>query len=82
MRIEDGVIRGSYRQGDYLESSSVATSYMDKLRERIEELYEQIAKLDTRFRTNEVSADEFIEQRSRLRQSVNGLEDELHRLGG
>jgi len=82
MRIEDGVIKASYTPVEFAEGPSVAESYAEKIRERMDDLDRQIIRLEDKFRKGEMSGEEFTEQRLSLRQTRKGLEDELHRLGG
>jgi len=82
MRIEDGVIKASYTPVEFTEKPSIAESYAERIRERMDDLDRQIIKLEGKFRNGEISGEEFTEQRVALRQTRKGLEDELHRLGG
>jgi putative ABC transport system ATP-binding protein len=81
MRIEDGVIKASYKPVELDEGATPTTSYAEKLRDRIDKLDSQITELEDRFRKGEMNGEEFAEQRIALKQTRKGLEDELHRLG-
>jgi putative ABC transport system ATP-binding protein len=81
MRIEDGVIKASYTPVEFEEGATFTTSYIGKLRERIEKLDAQLVELEAQFKKGEIDGDKFTEQRSVLKQTRKGLEDELHRLG-
>jgi putative ABC transport system ATP-binding protein len=81
MRIEDGVIKASYSPVEFEEGTTFTTSYVGKLRERIDKLDAQLLELEDRFRKRELDGDKFAEQRLALKQTRKGLEDELHRLG-
>jgi len=47
----------------------------------LNDIDEQLKKLDEEFRANKISGDDYVEQRQRLKQTKAGLEDELHRMG-
>ena len=80
LRIEDGTIAASLTPTQLLEPT-VAMSYIDQLRTRLADIEAQIEKLDKAFKAGEISGDEYVEQRQRLKQTKASLEDELHRLG-
>ncbi len=81
MRIEDGVIKASFTPVEFEEGATFTTSYVGKLRERIEKLDTQLAELESQFKRGKIDGDKFAEQRLVLKQTRKGLEDELHRLG-
>jgi len=80
LRIEDGMIKASLTPTQVLEEVT-AVSYTDQLRARLDDVNRQLEILDEAFRTGEISGDEYVEQRQRLKQTKASLEDELHRLG-
>ena len=80
LRIEDGMISASLTPTQLLEPT-VAMSYIDQLRTRLADINTEIEKLDEAFKAGKISGDEYVEQRQRLRQTKDGLQDELHRLG-
>lgn len=80
LRIEDGMISASLTPTQLLEPT-VAMSYIDQLRTRLADINTEIEKLDEAFKAGKISGDEYVEQRQRLRQTKDGLKDELHRLG-
>lgn len=80
LTIEDGMIKASLTPTQVLERVT-AVSYVDQLRARLDDVSRQLEILDEAFRTGEISGDEFVEQRQRLKQTKASLEDELHRLG-
>jgi len=80
LRIEDGMISASLTPTQLLEPT-IAMSYIDQLRTRLADINTEIEKLDEAFKAGKISGDEYVEQRQRLRQTKNGLQDELHRLG-
>jgi len=80
LRIEDGMIKAALTPDQVLEKVT-AVSYVDQLRARLTDIDEQLKKLDEEFRVGNISGDEYVEQRQRLKQTKAGLEDELHRMG-
>jgi len=80
LRIEDGMIKATLTPDQVLEKVT-AVSYADQLRARLMDIDEQLKKLDEEFRVGNISGDEYVEQRQRLKQTKAGLEDELHRMG-
>lgn len=82
LRIEDGVIKASYSPAE-LEAGreGLAVSYVDQLRRRIKKLEEELAAADKKIRKGEISGDEYVEERLRLKAAIKGLEDEIHRHG-
>lgn len=80
LRIEDGMIKASLTPTRVLEGVT-AVSYVDQIRARLEDVNRQLEILDKAFRTGEISGDEYVEQRQRLKHTKASLEDELHRLG-
>ena len=80
LSIEDGMIKASLTPTQVLEGVA-AVSYVDQLRARLDDVSRQLEILDEAFRSGEISGDEYVEQRQRLKQTKASLEDELHRLG-
>lgn len=82
LRIEDGVIVASYTPAD-LESDAEgrAISYVEKLRYRISKLKKELDSLDRKIKRGQISGDEYVEERLRLKAAIRGLEDEMHRHG-
>ncbi len=82
LRIEDGVIVASYTPAD-LESDAEgrAISYVEKLRYRINKLKKELDSLDRKIKRGQISGDEYVEERLRLKAAIRGLEDEMHRHG-
>jgi small-conductance mechanosensitive channel len=75
------VIKESYTPVEFEEGATFTTSYVGKLRERVDKLDAQLLELENKFKKGEIDADNFAEQRLALKQTRKGLEDELHRLG-
>ena len=80
LRIEDGMIKASFTPTQLMEAAT-AISYVDQIRARIADIDAQIEKLDKDFKAGKISGDEYVEQRQRLKQTRDGLRDELHRMG-
>ncbi len=83
LRIEDGVIVASYTPAD-LEAGAEGRTvrFVDQLHQRIRKLKLELTTLDDRFRKSRIGGDEYVEERLRLKASIRGLEDEVHRHGG
>jgi putative ABC transport system ATP-binding protein len=80
LRIEDGMIKASLTPTQLMEPAT-AISYVDQIRARIADIDTQTEKLDKDFKAGKISGDEYVEQRQRLKQTRDGLRDELHRMG-
>ncbi len=80
LRIEDGMIKASLTPTQLMEPAT-AISYVDQLRARLADIDTQIEKLDKDFKAGKISGDEYVEQRQKLKQTKDGLRDELHRMG-
>jgi len=80
LRIEDGAIKAALTPAQILEPVA-AVSYVDQLKSRLADIDAQLEKLDKDFRGGKISGDEYAEQRRRLKQTKEGLLDELHRMG-
>jgi len=80
LRIEDGTIKAALTPAQILEPTA-AVSYVDQLKSRLTDLDAQLEKLDQDFRDSKISGDEYAQQRQRLKQTKEGLLDELHRMG-
>ncbi len=80
LRIEDGAIKAALTPAQILEPTA-AVSYVDQLKSRLADIDAQLERLDKDFRSGKISGDEYAEQRQRLKQTKEGLLDELHRMG-
>jgi len=80
LRIEDGTIKAALTPAQILEPTA-AISYVDQLKSRLADIDTQLEKLDQDFRDGKISGDEYAEHRQRLKQTKEGLLDELHRMG-
>jgi len=80
LRIEDGTIKAALTPAQILEPTA-AVSYIDQLKSRLADIEAQLKKLDRDFKKGKLGGDEYAEQRQRLKQTKEGLQDELHRMG-
>jgi putative ABC transport system ATP-binding protein len=83
LRIEDGVIIAAYTPAE-LESGAEGrqVSFVDQMRQRIRKLEAELKELDKKFQKGDVTGDEYVDERLRLKAAIRGLEDEIHRHGG
>jgi putative ABC transport system ATP-binding protein len=79
LRIQDGVIQvdAASAGGDV----DVPTSYIDMLRNRIEEIDKQLIDLENFFRQGGMTGESYVERQSGLRGVRSILIEELHRMG-
>ncbi len=83
LRIEDGVIKAAYTPAE-LEAGTEgrAISFVDQMQQRIKKLKGELKELDKKFKEGNITGDEYVEERLRLKAAIRGLEDEVHRHGG
>ncbi|RLI18272.1 hypothetical protein DRO49_02455 [Candidatus Bathyarchaeota archaeon] len=79
LRIEDGVIKAE--APPIGEEITGPASYAEMLRGRITEIKAQLKRLEDEFREGKISGDEYAERRSKLKKTMEVLQEELHRLG-
>lgn len=83
LRIDDGVIKAAYTPAELEAGAEGRTvSYVDQMRQRIKKLTAELADVDKKFKKGEITGDEYVEERLRLKAAIRGLEDEVHRHGG
>jgi putative ABC transport system ATP-binding protein len=80
LRIEDGVIKMALTPSEVI-AEEKAVSYIDQLRARIKEITAQLQQLDEDFKAGKVTGDEYVQKRQSLKQVVDSLREELHRMG-
>jgi putative ABC transport system ATP-binding protein len=80
LRIEDGVIKMALTPSEVIVEEK-AVSYTDQLKARINEINGQLLQLDEDFRAGKVTGDEYTEQRTKLKQTLGSLQEELSRMG-
>jgi len=78
LRIHDGVV-----QADVAPTTDEArpADYGEMLRARITELDATLAGLDSQFKAGTITGDEYVERQTRLKNTIEVLREELHRLG-
>jgi len=83
LRIDDGIIKAAYTPAELEAGAEGRTvSYVDQMRQRIKKLKVELSDLDKKFKSGDVTGDEYVEERLRLKAAIRGLEDEVHRHGG
>jgi putative ABC transport system ATP-binding protein len=80
LRIEDGLIKTSLAPSEVVVHEK-AGSYVDQLKERIVEINVQLGQIDSDFRTEKISGDEYVAKRQSLKQIRDSLKEELSRMG-
>lgn len=80
LRIEDGVIKMALTPSEVI-AEEKAVSYIDQLRARIAEINAQLQQLDEDFKVGKIGGDEYVQKRQSLRQIMESLKEELHRMG-
>jgi putative ABC transport system ATP-binding protein len=83
LRIDDGEIKAAYTPAELeADAEGRTVSYVDQMRQRIKKLKGELSDLDKKFKAGDVTGDEYVEERLRLKAAIQGLEDEVHRHGG
>jgi putative ABC transport system ATP-binding protein len=80
LRIEDGVIKMAVAPSEVIVEAK-AVSYTDQLKARIDELNNQLLQLDKNFKADKINGDEYTEQRTRIKNTLESLREELSRMG-
>jgi putative ABC transport system ATP-binding protein len=80
LRIEDGVIKTSLAPSD-VAGKEHAGSYVEHLKERITEINTQLTELDSDFRGEKISGDEYVQKRQSLKGIRDSLKEECSRMG-
>ena len=80
LRIEDGVIKMALTPSEVIVEEK-AVSYTDQLKARINEISGQMLQLDDAFKADKITGDEYTEQRTKLKQTLGSLKEELSRMG-
>ena len=79
LNIQDGVIRTDVEPIEV--HAEGAVSYADMLRARLSEIDSQVGVLETDFRENRLTSDDFLREQNRLKQTRSVIVEELQRLG-
>ena len=80
LRIEDGVIKMALTPSEAIVEEK-AVSYTDQLKARVNEINGQLLQLEKYFKDNKITGDEYTEQRTKLKQTLESLREELSRMG-
>ncbi|MEM4704850.1 MAG: ABC transporter ATP-binding protein [Candidatus Bathyarchaeia archaeon] len=80
LRIEDGVIKMALAPSEVIVEEK-AFSYVDHLKARVSEIDAQLHQLDEDFKKGKMSGDQYTEERQSLKQTLESLKKELHRMG-
>ena len=80
LRIEDGLIRTALAPSEVIVNAK-AVSYIDQLKARIGEITMELDKLDSDFKTDKVSGDDYVQKRINLKNVKDSLKEELSRMG-
>ncbi len=80
LRIEDGVIKTSLAPSEVIVREK-AVSYVDQLKARITEITTELDQLDSNFRAEKISGDDFVQKRQSLKHIKDSLKEELSRMG-
>ena len=80
LRIEDGVIKTSLAPSE-VSFQEKAVSYVDQLKDRINEINLQLTQFDSDFRSGKIDGDEYVQKRQNLKHIRDSLKEELSRMG-
>jgi putative ABC transport system ATP-binding protein len=80
LRIEDGIIKTALAPSEVIVQEK-AHSYVDQIKDRINELGVQLQQLDTEFRAARIDGDVYVEKRQALKHIRDSLKEELSRMG-
>jgi putative ABC transport system ATP-binding protein len=80
LRIEDGVIKMALAPSEVVVEEK-ASSYSDQLKARIDEINTHLLQLDKDFKADKITGDEYTETRTKLKQTLSSLREELSRMG-
>jgi len=79
LRIHDGVVQADVISTGDQDSRTV--DYTELVRARISEIEVTIAGLDSQFKQGIITGEEYVKQQTNLKNSVDVLREELHRMG-
>jgi putative ABC transport system ATP-binding protein len=79
LRIHDGVVQADV--ASLRDSTTVTGDYTKLLRSRIGEIEATLLGLDSQFKQGVINGDEYVKQQTNLKNTVEILREELHRMG-
>ena len=80
LRIEDGLIKTALAPSEVIVREK-AVSYVDQLKARITEINVELDQLDSDFRSEKLSGDDYVQKRQSLKHIKDSLKEELSRMG-
>ncbi len=80
LRIEDGLIKTALAPSEVIVNEK-AHSYVDQLKARIVEINTELDQLDSDFKTDKISGDDYVQKRQTLKNVKDSLKEELSRMG-
>jgi putative ABC transport system ATP-binding protein len=80
LRIEDGVIKTALAPSEVIVQEK-AVSYVDQIKDRINEINGEIQQLDSNFRQEKIDGDEYVQKRQSLKHIKDSLKEECSRMG-
>jgi putative ABC transport system ATP-binding protein len=80
LKIEDGSIKAKLTPAQTM-AEDTGDAYVNQVRARLDEIDEQLVNIDEDFKAGKIDGDEYVERRQVLKQTRNGLIEELHRMG-
>ena len=80
LRIEDGIIKTALAPSEVIVQEK-AHSYVDQIKDRINEINTEILQLDRDFRAEKIDGDEYVQKRQSLKHIQDSLKEECSRMG-
>ena len=80
LRIEDGIIKTALSPSEVIVQEE-AHSYVDQIKDRINEINAEILQLDGDFRAEKIDGDEYVQKRQSLKHIQDSLKEECSRMG-
>lgn len=80
LRIEDGVIKTALAPSEVIVQEK-AHSYVDQIKDRINEINAELLQLDSDFRAEKIDGDEYMHKRLNLKHIRDSLKEECSRMG-
>jgi uncharacterized coiled-coil DUF342 family protein len=80
LRIEDGIIKTALPPSEVIVQEKAHT-YVDQIKDRINEINVELQQLDSDFRTEKIDGDEYMQKRQNLKHIRDSLKEECSRMG-